>query len=426
MYVQASTAINLIQPGSSVFIHTAVAAPQVLIRELTEQANRLSPCTIYQLHTEGEAPYTHAEYESQFHTHCFFIGANCREAVQAGRASYIPVFLSEVPLLFRRGVIKSDAALISVSEPDHHGYCSLGVSVDTTKAAMESSSLVIAQVNKYMPRTHGDSQVHISNIHAFVEGHLPLPEISANAPDENIQIIGSRVAELVDDGATLQIGIGEIPDAVLAALIHHKDLGVHTELFSDGILPLVEKGVINGRRKKKYREKIVSTFIKGTRKLYEFVNDNPIVAMLDCSYVNDTGIIRQNPKVTAINSAIEIDITGQVCADSIGTKMYSGVGGQMDFIRGAALSEHGKAIIALPSTTSGGISRIVPVLRTGAGVVTTRAHVHYVVTEYGTACLFGKDLKQRARALAEIAHPDHRDMLLREAHERFGSLKNWV
>lgn len=426
MYVQASTAINLIQPGSSVFIHTAVAAPQVLIRELTEQANRLSPCTIYQLHTEGEAPYTHAEYESQFHTHCFFIGANCREAVQAGRASYIPVFLSEVPLLFRRGVIKSDVALISVSEPDHHGYCSLGVSVDTTKAAMESSSLVIAQVNKYMPRTHGDSQVHISNIHAFVEGHLPLPEISANAPDENIQIIGSRVAELVDDGATLQIGIGEIPDAVLAALIHHKDLGIHTELFSDGILPLVEKGVINGRRKKKYREKIVSTFIKGTRKLYEFVNDNPIVAMLDCSYVNDTGIIRQNPKVTAINSAIEIDITGQVCADSIGTKMYSGVGGQMDFIRGAALSERGKAIIAMPSTTSGGISRIVPVLRTGAGVVTTRAHVHYVVTEYGTACLFGKDLKQRARALVEIAHPNHRDMLLREAHERFGSLKNWV
>ncbi|MFN9881905.1 MAG: acetyl-CoA hydrolase/transferase family protein [Bacteroidota bacterium] len=426
MYVQASTAINLIQPGSSVFIHTAVAAPQVLIRELTQQANRLSPCNIYQLHTEGEAPYTHAEYESQFHTHCFFIGANCREAVQAGRASYIPVFLSEVPLLFRRGVIKSDVALITVSEPDHHGYCSLGVSVDTTKAAMESSSLVIAQVNKYMPRTHGDSQVHISNIHAFVEGHLPLPEISANAPDENTQTIGSRVAELVDDGATLQIGIGEIPDAVLAELIHHKDLGVHTELFSDGILPLVEKGVINGRRKKKYREKIVSTFIKGTRKLYEFVNDNPIVAMLDCSYVNDSGIIRQNPKVTAINSAIEIDITGQVCADSIGTKMYSGVGGQMDFIRGAALSERGKAIIAMPSTTSGGISRIVPVLRTGAGVVTTRAHVHYVVTEYGTACLFGKDLKQRARALVEIAHPNHRDMLLREAHERFGSLKNWV
>jgi acyl-CoA hydrolase len=331
-----------------------------------------------------------------------------------------------VPLLFRRGVIKSDVALISVSEPDHHGYCSLGVSVDTTKAAMESSSLVIAQVNKYMPRTHGDSQVHISNIHAFVEGHLPLPEISANAPDENTQTIGSRVAELVDDGATLQIGIGEIPDAVLAALIHHKDLGVHTELFSDGILPLIEKGVINGRRKKKYQEKIVSTFIKGTRKLYEFVNDNPIVAMLDCSYVNDTGIIRQNPKVTAINSAIEIDITGQVCADSIGTKMYSGVGSQMDFIRGAALSERGKAIIAMPSTTSGGISRIVPVLRTGAGVVTTRAHVHYVVTEYGTACLFGKDLKQRAQALVEIAHPNHRDMLLREAHERFGSLKNWV
>ncbi len=426
MFIAAEQAIGLISPGSNIFIHTAAAVPQVLVNELAQQGSRLAISHIYQLHTEGEAPYTKEEHAPHFHTHCFFIGANCRKAVQEGRASYIPVFLSEVPLLFRRGIIKADVSLISVSEPDSHGYCSLGVSVDTSKAAVESSKLVIAQVNQFMPRTHGDSQIHISRIHAFVEGNIPLPEPDTGELSDVAKTIGGQVANLVDNGATLQMGIGDIPDAVLASLTHHKDLGVHTELFSDGILPLIEKGVINGRCKKKYREKIVSSFIKGSRKLYDFVNDNPIIAMLDCSYVNDIVIIRQNPKVTAINSAIEIDITGQVCADSIGTRMYSGVGGQMDFLRGAALSENGKAILALPSTTSKGISRIVPVLKEGAGVVTTRANVHYVVTEFGVAYLYGKDLKQRAAALCNIAHPNHRDELLKSVYERFGSFKNWI
>jgi 4-hydroxybutyrate CoA-transferase len=375
---------------------------------------------LYHLHTEGEAPYMDEAYEGIFSTHVFFIGANARAAVAKGRATYVPVFLSEIPQMFRRKIIPLRVSLISVSPPDAHGYCSLGVSVDATKAALEVSELVIAQVNRYMPRTHGDAQVHLRDIDFLVEGHEELPQGHAGEPGETALKIGRYAADLVEDRASLQMGIGEIPNAVLAALSHHKDLGIHTEMFSDGILPLVEKGVITGKYKKKYREKIVSTFLMGSRKLYDFVDDNPIVAMLDCSYVNDTSIIRQNPRTTAINSAIEIDLTGQVCADSIGTRMYSGVGGQMDFIRGAALSEGGKAIIALPSVTSKGESRIVPFLKSGAGVVTTRAHVHYVVTEYGVAYLYGKDLKQRALALAEIAHPDFREELLRQSRERLG------
>lgn len=421
-YTPVIEAIRHIQSGAHIFVHTAAAAPQVLIQELVQQADRLRNVHLFHLHTEGPAPYLEDQYEGIFQTHCFFIGANCRAAVQRGRASYVPVFLSEIPILFRRKIIHLDVALISVSPPDEHGFCSLGVSVDTAKAAIEMASLVIAQVNPHMPRTHGDSQVHIRDIQFLVEGDIPLPECEPGNPGEVAQKIGLLVANLVEDRATLQMGIGEIPNAVLMALHHHQDLGIHTEMFSDGVLPLIEKGVITGKFKKKYREKIVSTFLMGSRKLYDFVNDNPIVAMLDCSYVNDSSIIRQNPKTTAINSAIEIDLTGQVCADSIGTRMYSGVGGQMDFIRGAALSEGGKAIIALPSTTSKGESRIVPVLKEGAGVVTTRAHVHYVVTEYGVAHLYGKDLKQRAEALAKIAHPNHHDAILQVAYDRFGSL----
>lgn len=418
-------AIGHIQSGYHIFIHTAAAAPAILIEEMVKQASRLKNVNIYHLHTEGPSSYMDDQYEGIFQTHCFFIGANSREAVKKGRAAYVPIFLSEIPLLFRRKIIALDVALISVSPPDDHGYCSLGVSVDTAKAAIEAAGLVIAQVNQYMPRTHGDSQVHIRDIDFLVEGHLPLPEGLMGEPGDVAQKIGSHVANLVEDRATLQMGIGEIPNAVLNSLHNHKDLGIHTEMFSDGVLPLIEKGIITGKFKKKYREKIVSTFLLGSRKLYDFVNDNPIVAMLDCSYVNDSAIIRQNPKTTAINSAIEIDLTGQVCADSIGTRMYSGVGGQMDFIRGAFLSEGGKAIIALPSTTSRGESRIVSVLKEGAGVVTTRAHIHYVVTEYGVAQLYGKDLKQRALALAKIAHPDHHETILMAAHERLGSLKNW-
>jgi acyl-CoA hydrolase len=420
MYSTPEEALSQIRSGDSIFVHTAAAAPQVLIRALVEQSQRLKDVHLYHLHTEGEASYMDDAYEGIFSTHVFFIGANARGAVAKGRATYVPVFLSEIPHLFRRKIIPIRVSLISISPPDAHGYCSLGVSVDATKAALEVSDLVIAQVNRFMPRTHGDAQVHVRDIDFLVEGHESLPEGHIGAPGELALKIGQFTAELIEDRASLQMGIGEIPNAVLASLMGHKDLGIHTEMFSDGILPLVEKGIINGKYKKKYREKIVSTFLMGSRKLYDFVDDNPIVAMLDCSYVNDTSIIRQNPKTTAINSAIEIDITGQVCADSIGTRMYSGVGGQMDFIRGAALSEGGKAIIALPSVTSKGESRIVPFLKSGAGVVTTRAHVHYVVTEYGVAYLYGKDLKQRAQALAEIAHPDFRESIMKQARERLG------
>ncbi len=336
-----------------------------------------------------------------------------------GRASYIPVFLSEIPLLFRRGILKLDAVLITVSPPDQHGFCSLGTSVDATRAAVQSARLVLAQVNKHMPRTHGDTQIHLSELDYVVYHDEPLHEAHVPQPNAVERKIGEFVSWLVEDGATLQMGIGSIPNAVLLQLGNHKDLGIHTEMFSDGLLPLVEKGVVTGRLKAKHPGKIVSTFLMGSQKLYDFVNDNPQVAMLDVAYVNSTRIISQNPKVTAINSAIEVDFTGQVCADSMGVIQYSGVGGQMDFIRGASLSDGGKPIIALPSATSGGISRIVPTLKEGAGVVTTRAHVHYVVTEYGIAYLYGKNLVERAKAMIGIAHPDHREMLERAMHSRY-------
>lgn len=418
MYSSAEDALSHVKSGDHIFVHTAAATPQLLVNELVHHADRLKDVHLYHLHTEGPAPYLADDYEGIFFTHMFFIGANGREAIKKGRASYVPVFLSEIPNLFRRKIIPLQVALVMVSPPDAHGFCSLGVSVDTTKAAIEMSDLVIAQVNEHMPRTHGDSQIHVRELDFLVEGYAPMYAIEPTPPSAMALKIGAFAAGLVEDRAALQMGIGEIPNAVLASLHHHKDLGIHTEMFSDGILPLVEKGIITGKYKKKYREKIVSTFLMGSQKLYDFVDDNPIVVMLDCSYVNDTSIIRQNPKATAINSAIEIDITGQVCADSIGTRLFSGVGGQMDFIRGASLSEGGKAIIALPSVTSRGESRIVPFLKQGAGVVTTRAHIQYVVTEYGVAFLYGKDLQQRAKALAEIAHPDFREELLRAAFGR--------
>src|SRR5690606_39096941 len=343
------------------------------------------------------------EFKESFFTNALFVSQNVREAVNSGRGDYVPVFLSEIPLLFRRGILPIDVALIQVSPPDKHGYCSLGVSVDVTKAAVQVAKYVIAQVNPKMPRTHGSSMVHTSQINAMVAFEQDLPEVThENSGSGTASKIGAYCAEIIEDGATLQTGIGAIPDAVLASLTNHKTLGIHTEMFSDGIIPLVEKGVITHQHKKKHPGKIVTGFVLGTRKLYDFVDDNPIISVLDIDYVNDTSVIRTNPKVTAINSAIEIDLTGQVCSDSIGTYQFSGVGGQMDFIRGAALSENGKPIIALPSTTSKGISRITASLKPGAGVVTTRAHMHYVVTEYGVAYLWGKNLKQRAQALINI------------------------
>ena len=415
----AEHALKVIKSGDKVYVHSVAGAPQHLLQEMVKLADHLQNVEIYHLHTEGDAPYTRPEFEGIFHTNAFFIGKNVRKAIAEGRGSYIPVFLSEIPRLFRQKIINLDVALITVSTPDKNGFCSLGTSLDATLAALESAKVVIAQVNRFMPRTLGDSQIHVSKIDYLVPFDQPLHQVTWGTPSDIEQRIGNNVASLVEDGATLQMGIGSIPNAVLAALENHKDLGIHTEMFSDGIIPLVEKGVITGRFKKKHQGKIVSTFLCGTQKLYDFVDDNPLINMLPVDYVNDTAIIRQNPKVTAINSAIEIDITGQICADSIGYRMYSGVGGQMDFMRGAGLSEGGKPIIAMAAGTKDGDSKIVSHLKEGAGVVTTRAHVHYVVTEFGIAYLYGKNLVERAKELIKVAHPYHQERLEQEAFERF-------
>jgi len=426
MYRTLEEAVGLIKSGSNIFIQTAAAAPQQLIKALTARAHELGDITIYQMHTEGEAPYAAPEFEDVFHVNCFFIGANLRKAVQEGRAQYIPVFLSEIPALFRNKVIEIDYALIHVSPPDEHGFCSLGVSVDIAPAVLDSAKHIIAQVNPNMPRTHGGGFIHKNRIDAMVEVNDDILEARIEKADEMSCKIAEHVASLIEDGATLQMGIGTIPNAVLSMLAGHKKLGIHTEMFSDGIIDLIEKAVITGEMKKKHPYKIVSSFMLGTKRLYKFVHDNPLIEMLDIAYVNDTHIIRQNPKVTAINSAVEVDLTGQVCADSIGSKMYSGVGGQMDFMRGASLSEGGKPIIAMPSITGKGSSKIVASLKPGAGVVTTRAHVHYIVTEYGIAYLYGKNLKERATALVKIAHPQHREKLEEDAYLYFKANKHLV
>ena len=412
-------AVEVIQSGDRVFVHGGAATPKQLVKAMSCRAPELRGVEVVHIHTEGEAAYAKPECADSFHTNALFVGANMREAVGEGVADYVPVFLSEVPGLFRKGIMPINVALVHVSPPDKHGYCSLGVSVDVARAAVQVAEHVVAQVNPNMPRTHGDGLIHVSDIDCAVEVHDPIHEAK---PEEITGIeakIGQNCADLIEDGACLQMGIGGIPNAVLKALVNHKNLGIHTEMFSDGIIDLVERGVLTGANKRVHPGKIVSSFIMGSRRLYDFVDDNPLVAVLDVTYVNDTAVIRRNPRVTAINSAIEIDLTGQVGADSMGTRQYSGVGGQMDFIRGASLSEGGKPIIALPSVTRKGISRISPYLRLGTGVVTTRAHVHYVVTEYGVAYLYAKNLRQRARALIEIAHPDHRAELERLAFERF-------
>lgn len=420
-YTTADDALKVVKSGDRVFIHSVAAAPGVLIRALTDRKDELRNVELVHLHTEGEAPYATPELSESFRVNAFFVGGNVRKAVNEGRADYIPVFLSEIPALFRQNVLPLDAALLHVSPPDKHGFCSLGVSVDVARAAADCAKTVIAQVNPQMPRTLGDALLHVDKIDHLVEVDLPLAEVPVPDLTPADIAIGNFIAEMVEDGATLQMGIGSIPNAVLNSLNHHKDLGIHTEMFSDGVIPLVEQGVVNGRKKLKHPGKIVAGFVMGTRRLYDFIDDNPQVLMLDIEYVNDTSVIRRNPKVTAINSAIEVDLTGQICADSIGTFQYSGVGGQMDFIRGASLSPGGKPIIALQSATSRGESKIVPQLRSGAGVVTTRANVHYVVTEFGVANLYGKNLRQRAHELIRIAHPDNREMLEREAFERFKS-----
>lgn len=420
--ISAKEALDYVTSGDNIYVHTASAAPQTLVHALTARHQELHSVTIYHLHTEGVAPYTEPQYRNSFQTKSFFAGANVRRAIADGEADYIPVFLSEVPGLFNKKIIHLNVALLNVSPPDKHGFCSLGVSVDASKAAALNADLVIAQINPQVPRTHGDGIIHSSYIDLGVEVNEPLPEHQPAGLTGVEMRIGKNVASLVEDGATLQLGIGSIPDAVLSSLTNHKHLGVHTEMFSDGLIPLIESGVVDNSLKRVHPNRTVSSFLVGSRKLYDFVDDNPNIAVLDCAYVNDTAVIRRNPKVTAINSAIEIDLTGQVCADSIGTRHYSGVGGQMDFIRGASLSDGGKPVIAIPSQTRKGESKIVPFLKQGAGVVTTRAHVQYVATEFGVAFLYGKSLRDRAKALIEISHPDNREELQRAAFERFKSI----
>ena len=401
------------------FIQGAAMTPNLLIEALTDRYKELEDVELFQIHTEGDARYTEAPYKDSFNVNSCFVAGNVRKAINSENGAYIPIFLSEIHLLFRNGILPLDVAFIQVSPPDAHGFCSLGVSVDITLPAVQTAKKIIAQINPNVPRTHGDGIIHTSKIDAAVEVDVPIHSHSVSKPSEVEQQIGKHVAELIEDGATLQMGIGAIPNVVLSNLMNHQKLGIHTELFSDGILPLVEKGIITGEEKKIKTGKIVTCFAMGSPGLYNFVNDNPLVHFKEAAYTNDTAIIRQNPKVTAINSAIEIDLTGQVCADTIGKYQYSGVGGQMDFIRGASLSEGGKAIFAMPSVTSKGTSKIVPFLKEGAGVTTTRAHVHFIATEYGVVNLFGKNLKQRAKALISIAHPNHREELEKAAFERF-------
>jgi acyl-CoA hydrolase len=421
IYTSAEEAVSHVKSGNRIFFQGAAMTPKKLIHSLCERYQTLKDVEIVQMHTEGEALYTQAPYNNSFKLNSCFVGGNVRKAVNTEHGDYIPIFLSEMNLLFKRNILPLDVAFIQVSPPDKHGFCSLGTSIDVTLTAIQCAKKVIAQVNPNVPRTHGDGIIHVNQIDAAIEVKQPIHEVFPVAPSEVEKQIGYHVAQLVEDGATLQMGIGGIPNVVLSNLNNHKNLGIHTEMFSDGVLPLIENGVITGENKEVKRGKIVTCFAIGSPKLYEFLDDNPLVHFKEAAYTNDTSIIRRNPKVTAINSAIEIDLTGQVCADTIGKMQYSGVGGQMDFIRGASLSDGGKAIIAMPSVTQKRVSKIVPYLNEGAGVTTTRAHVHYIATENGVVNLYGKSLKQRAKALISIAHPDHQEKLEKEMWERFKS-----
>ncbi len=413
----AEDAVQRIRSGQRVFLTGNCSVPQTVLKALVQRARagEIDNVEIVQVLTVGDAEYVSPDLEGRLRVNTLFISANVRQAVHEGRADFTPVFLSEVPGLFRQE-LPLDVALIHVSPPDEHGFCSFGVEVGITKPAAEAARVVIAEVNDRMPRTLGDSFIHVSKIDAFVPVSYNLPELPQGQPGEVQMRIAQHIAELIPDGATLQLGIGGIPDAVLYYLKDKRDLGIHTELFSDGVVELVEQGVITNERKTLHRGKIIVGFVLGSQRLYDFVDNNAMVEFHPTDYVNDPFVIAQNDNMVAINSAIEVDLTGQVCADSIGPKFYSGVGGQVDFIRGAARSKGGKPIIALPSTAKGGtISRIVATLKPGAGVTTTRNDVHYVVTEYGVAYLHGKTIRQRAEALIAIAHPDFRADLRREA-----------
>jgi acyl-CoA hydrolase len=414
--VGAAEAVAGISSGQQVYVHCAAAAPSVLLDALVARAPELRDVGMIHLHTEGPGPHLAPDMATHFRHRALFVGPNARAAVNEGRADYVPVFLSEVPQLFEQRVLPLDAVLVNATPPDAHGFCSLGVSVEAMKAALRAARTVIVQLNRAMPRTLGDSFIHVDQIDLAVEVDSPPYELASAPIGEVERRIGEHVAALVSDGATIQLGIGAIPAATARALTGHHDLGIHTEMFTDAVVELVEAGVVTGARKERNRGKIVAAFMMGSRPLYAFVDDNPMVEMRSVDFTNDTHVIRSFRGMTAINSAIEVDLGGQVAADSIGSRIYSGVGGQMDFVRGAALASEGKAIIALPSTAAAGsISRISAELSPGAGVVTTRAHVRTIVTEWGVAELFGRSLRERAAALIGIAHPDHRDRLTSEA-----------
>ena len=427
-FTTAAEAVKVIKSGDHIHLSSVASAPQCLIKAMCDRgrAGELKDVHIHHLHTEGPAPYSEPEFEGVFQLDSFFVGGNVRKTTQAGYADYIPVFLSETQKLYRSGAVPCNVAMIQVSRPDKHGFVSLGTSVDATLAAVECADTVIAVVNKYVPRAFGDAMIPMSKIDLFVEDDQPLEEAHFSEPNEVEVAIGKHCAALIEDGATLQMGIGAIPNAVLAQLGGHKNLGIHTEMFADGVLPLVRAGVINGEAKNIDKGKMVSTFLMGSQKVYDFIHDNPGVMMMDVGYTNDPFIIAKNDKVTAINSALQVDLTGQVCADSLGRRFYSGVGGQVDFIYGASLSKGGKAIIAMPSITNKGVSKISDALTEGAGVVTTRNHIHWFVTENGAVDLYGKSLQERARLIISVAHPSAQEALDEAAFNRYGSHHHYI
>lgn len=419
-YVSAEEAISIVESGERIFLHGSACTPNFLIDELARQSNRLKNVEVVSITQQGNMEIAKPQYKDSFYINSLFVSTAVRDTINSGRGDYIPVFLSEIPLLFKRNILPLDVAIVTVSPPDNHGYCTLGTSVDIARSAVDCAKKIIAIVNPKMPRTHGNGMLHIKRIDKIVfhEEDLLTIDYASKVTDIERQI-GGNVASLVEDGSTLQMGIGTIPDAVLKSLNNHKNLGIHTEMLSDGVIDLIQNDVVNNKFKGVHENRTITSFCFGTQRLYEFVDDNPSLAFLDVQKVNYPIEIMKNKKMVAINSAIEVDITGQICADSIGTYQFSGIGGQMDFMRGAALSEGGKPIIAISSRTKKGVPRIVPFLQQGAGVVTTRGHIHYVVTEYGIANLYGKNLRQRAKALIEIAHPDDRETLEKAAFERF-------
>lgn len=416
-HTTADEAVSAVKSGHRVFIHGGAATPNILVEAMVQQASRLRDVEIIHLHTHGPARYAADEFKESFRVANLFVGANVRPLIDYDRIDYLPCFLSEIPQLFYSKARPIHVAMVQLSPPDRHGFCSLGTSVDVAKAAVDTAEIVIAQVNQRMPRVLGDGLIHISQVDHYIEVDEPLSQGHQEELTPEALQIGKNAATLIEDGATLQVGIGAVPDAVLASLDNHKNLGLHSEMWSDGALRLIKKGVINNCNKSVHRGRCVSGFVFGSTELYSFIHDNPSVLQLCIDYVNNPTVIRRNPKVTAINSAVEVDLTGQVCADSVGPRIISGVGGQMDFMRGAALSPGGKPIIAISSRTKKGAPRIVPTLRPGAGVVTTRSHVHYVVTEYGVADLYAKTFRERAHAMIQIAHPDDRERLDRQWHE---------